>query len=133
MQPRGRFPGITVAGLYVFERPQVHCPAEGGGEIPVGTYSGTSNFPDNRANASDSDSDVIIVIHSITLTVDDDGNAHGDLQSECFTTRDEFSFHSDITGVISGQLLDSQGQLTVANTRHSYIAGTSLYRRDAVQ
>ncbi len=101
----------------------VPSPAEGGGEIPVGSYTGRSRFPDKKADSSEYDSDVVNEVDSITLTVEDDGTARGDLISRSYTTMGEFSTHSDVTAVISGQLLSSTGRLTVAYTWHSYLSG----------
>lgn len=98
-------------------------PASEDASIPVGTYIGTSNFPSKRADAADFDSDVIIKEDTIRLVVEEDGTAHGELISNSYTTYKEQSYHSVVNGVISGQLTEPKGQLSISYSWRSYNDG----------
>ena len=91
--------------------------------IPVGTYTGQSDFPSVKANSADFDSDVIITENTITLIVEGDGTAQGELRSICFTTYEDQSFQDAVIGIISGSLTDNEGQLSISYTWHSYNEG----------
>jgi hypothetical protein len=96
--------------------------------IPVGTYSGESNFYTTLENdVENSYLAPVCTENTIQVVIGSDGVAQGEISSICYAKQDtdneemQMTHHSDVTGVIQGQLLDNAGQLSVVYTWHSYI------------
>jgi len=95
--------------------------------IPVGTYTGKTNFSSTLDNdVDDSYLEPICTENTAIVIVESDGTANGEIRSICYSKQNtdneemQQTHHSEVTGVIQGELLDTAGQLTIAYTWHSY-------------
>lgn len=98
--------------------------------IPMGTYIGESNFYSTLENdVDDSYLEPECTENTVNVVIGSDGTAEGELRSICYANRASVSEegqvtrHSEVTGIIQGELLDIPGQLSIAYTWHSYITG----------
>jgi hypothetical protein len=96
--------------------------------VTVGTYTGESNFSSTLENdVDDSYLAPICTENTVIVTIESDGIAHGEIRSICYAKKDtdnvemQTTHHSEVTGVIQGELLDNTGQLSIAYTWHSYL------------
>jgi len=95
--------------------------------IPSGTYSGQANFYltlDNDVDESYLEPECSE--NTVSVVIASDGTAQGELRSICYANRDTdneamlTTHHSDVTGMIQGELLDMSGQLSMVYTWHTY-------------
>ena len=98
--------------------------------IPAGSYTGESNFYSTLENdIDDSFLEPVCTENTVKVMIGSDGAAHGELRSICYANRayvsedGQVAHHSDVTGIIQGELIDIPGQLSIAYTRHSYTTG----------
>ena len=96
-------------------------------EIPVGSYAGESKFFTTLDNDwDDSYLEPVCKENTVKVTVGSDGTTQGEIRSICYADNDTDNeemgmvHHSEVTGVIQGELLDDSGQLTISYTWHSY-------------
>ncbi len=97
-------------------------------KIPVGTYTGEANFYLTLDNdVDDSYLEPECSENTVRVVIASDGTAQGELRSICHANRDtdneemRTTHHSDVTGMIQGELLDVSGQLSIAYTWHTYL------------
>lgn len=95
--------------------------------IPAGTYVGETTFSSNLEDDWDYvNLGPVCTDNTATVVVESDGSVHGEIRSICYTQQDtdneemQQTHHSEVTGVIQGELLDTTGQLSIAYTWHSY-------------
>jgi len=96
--------------------------------IPAGTYTGESSFHTTLDDDWDGNHlEPVCTANTIQVVVGSDGTAQGEIRSICYVSQDSDSeemgmtHHSEVTGVIQGELLGKEGQLTISYTWHSYI------------
>lgn len=91
--------------------------------VPVGTYTGKSNFHSTLENdVDDSFAEPICKENIVTVVVESDGTSKGELRSICHANarEGERSIHSEVKGIINGNLTDFQGQCIVSYVWRSY-------------
>jgi hypothetical protein len=115
---------------YMVDGPELEDPelteSDDEANIPVGTYAGKSNFHSTLENdVDDSFAEPICQENTITVAVESDGTTTGELRSICQANAREgaSSIHNDVTGIINGNLTDTQGQCIVSYTWRSYNDG----------
>jgi len=94
--------------------------------IPVGTYAGKANFYATLENdVDDSFAEPICQENTITVEVESNGTTQGEIRSICQAKAREgaSSLHSEVTGIIKGNLTDIQGQCMVSYTWRSFNDG----------
>ena len=94
--------------------------------IPVGTYAGKANFHATLENdVDDSFAEPICKENTISVAVESDGTTTGELRSICQANarEGESSLHSEVTGIINGNLADTPSQCIVSYTWRSYNDG----------
>lgn len=96
-------------------------------KIPVGTYTGESNFHTTLDNdIDDSYLEPVCRENTVKVMIGSDGSASGEIRSICYANRDtdnaemQTTHHSEVTGMIQGELVDRFGQLSVVYTWHTY-------------
>jgi hypothetical protein len=93
--------------------------------IPAGTYSGEANFY-TTLEGDASFLQPTCTENTVYVVIGSDGAAQGEVRSICSSNSDTDSedmvqtHHSDVTGVIQGELLNTGDQLSIAYTWHSY-------------
>ena len=91
-------------------------------EIPVGTYVGTTTYPETLSVVG------TVTENSVTVTVDPDGTVSGSLEiitdrSEAVTQKCTMAFHQDFAGELSGRLGRSAGYVDI----HAVRSGASVH------
>ena len=91
-------------------------------EIPVGTYVGTTTYPETLSVVGS------VTENSVTVTVDPDGTVSGSLEiitdrSEAVTQKCTMAFHQDFAGELSGRLGRSSGHVNI----HTVRSGASVH------
>lgn len=96
--------------------------------IPAGNYTGGSNFYSTLENdGDDSYLAPICTENTVKVIIESDGTAHGEIRSICYSEQDtdkedmRMTHHSEVIGVIQGELLENAGELSIAYTWRSYI------------
>lgn len=94
-------------------------------KIPAGTYTGTASFYTTLEDDAEF-LDPVCSENTVRIVIGNDGTAKGEIHSFCFSNLDTDNedmgqtHHSNVTGLIQGELLDNTSQLSIAYTWHSY-------------
>jgi hypothetical protein len=96
-------------------------------EVPVGTYTGESSFHTLLDNDVDNSFlEPVCTENIVRVVVGSDGTVNGEIRSICYANRDTDNeemrtvHHAEVTGVITGKLLEPSGQLTIDYTWHEF-------------
>lgn len=96
-------------------------------KIPAGTYTGETLFYTTlEADVDDGYLDPVCTENTVRVVVASDGTANGEVRSFCTSSRDTDNeemrtvHHSEVAGMIQGELPDRAGQLSIDYTWHSF-------------
>ena len=116
-------------GKFDQERDETEDEMEGvTGFNPAGTYSGETNFIVTLdADIDDSYLSPICSENTIQIVIGKNGAAQGEIRAICSANQDtdndemRMTHHSDVTGVIQGEITENSGQISIAYTWRSYL------------
>ena len=95
--------------------------------IPVGTYDGETTFYTTlEDDIDDSYLEPVCTENTIQVVIGSDGVAQGEIRSFCYSKQAtdneemQMTYHSEVTGLVQGELLNNAGQLSIVFTWHTY-------------